>query len=352
MTSQEKQRNKIYRLNVFRLIFFLILCALLTASLILIKGLFITILLAFILNFTLRPLVVFLIRLKVPRALAVPLVFFSIIGGLAGLAFWSLPFLSKQFENLKKEFPHYIEKLSLLVDKWQSRFESHVFPLGETDISARFEGLLISLGQTFLQELPSLMKETFLILLLAPFFAYFLVKQELGLTRNLFVLVPNHIFEMVLSLHYKINKQIGLFVRARLLEAGLVGLFVGTGLALVGFPFAVLLGMFASLTNLIPYVGPVIGGIPVLLVALVNNYETSHILLVMGIVVFSQILDSVVLIPILLARIVNLHPLTVIVIIIAGGQFMGVLGMIISIPLVNALKVSAMTVYRHISENI
>ena len=352
MISPEKQRDKIHRLNVFRLIFFLILCALLTASLILIKGLFITILLAFILNFTLRPLVLFLIRLKIPRPLAVPLVFFSIIGGLAGLVFWSFPFLSKQFENLKKEFPHYIEKLSSLMGNWQSRFENHIFPLGDTDISARFEALLLSLGQTFLQELPSLVKETFLILLLAPFFAYFLVKQELGLTRNLFVLVPNHIFEMVLSLHYKINKQIGLFVRARLLEAGLVGLFVGTGLALVGFPFAVLLGMFASVTNLIPYVGPVIGGIPVLLVALVNNYETGHILLVMGIVVFSQILDSVVLIPILLARIVNLHPLTVIVIIIAGGQFMGVLGMIISIPLVNALKVSAMTVYRHISENI
>ena len=352
MISPEKKRDKIHRLNLFRLVFFLILCALLTASLVLIKGLFITILLAFILNFTMRPLVNLLTRIKVPRPLAVPLVFISIISGLTGLIIWSFPFLSKQFGNLKNEFPVYIEKASLLVEKWQGWFESHVVSLGGVNLSARFESLLFSLGQTFLQELPSMVKETFLILLLAPFFAYFLVKQELGLTRSLFVLVPNHIFEMILSLHYKINKQISLFVRARLLEAGLVGLFVGTGLALVGFPFAVLLGIFASLTNLIPYVGPVIGGIPILLVALVNDYETSHVLLIMGIVVFSQILDSAVLIPILLARIVNLHPLTVIVIIIAGGQFMGVLGMIISIPLVNALKVSAMTVYNHISENI
>ena len=352
MISPEKKRDKIHRLNLFRLGFFLILCILLTASLVLIKGLFITILLAFILNFTLRPLVNLLIRIRIPRPLAVPLVFISIISGLTGLIVWSFPFLSKQFGNLKNEFPVYIEKASLLVEKWQGWFESYVFPLGDANLSARFESLLFSLGQTFLQELPSVIKETFLILLLAPFFAYFLVKQELGLTRSLFVLVPNHIFEMILSLHYKINKQISLFVRARLLEAGLVGLFVGTGLALLGFPFAVLLGIFASVTNLIPYVGPVVGGIPVLLVALVNDYETGHVLLVMGIVVFSQILDSAVLIPILLARIVNLHPLTVIVIIIAGGQFMGVLGMIISIPLVNALKVSAMTVYNHISENI
>ena len=352
MISTKKKRDKIHKLNLFRLTFFLILCVLLTTSLIVIKGLFITLLLAFILNFILRPPVTLLTRLKIPRPLAVPLVFFSVIGGLSWLVVRSFPFLSKQVGNLKNEFPDYIEKSSLLIEKWQSWFESRIFPLGGTDISSRFEAVLVSLGETFLQELPSIVTQSFTVFLLAPFFAYFLIKQELGFTRNLFVLVPNHIFEMVLSLHYKINKQIGLFVQARLLEAGLVGLFVGTGLALVGFPFAVLLGIFASLTNLIPYIGPIVGGIPVLLVALVNDYETGYILLVMGIVVFSQVLDSMVLIPILLARIVNLHPLTVIIIIIAGGQFMGVLGMIISIPLVNAFKVSAMTVYKHISENI
>ena len=207
-------------------------------------------------------------------------------------------------------------------------------------------------GETFLQELPSLITQSFTIFLLAPFFAYFLVKSELGLTRALFSWVPNHIFEVFLRLHYEINKQVGLFIRARLLEAILVGCFVGTCLVVLGVPFAVLLAIFVSLTNLIPYVGPIIGSIPILLVTLVNDFETSRIVLVMGLVFFSHVIDSMILVPILLSRIVNLHPLTVIIIIIAGGQFMGVLGMIISIPLVNALKVSAMTVYNHISENI
>ena len=118
------------------------------------------------------------------------------------------------------------------------------------------------------------------------------------------------------------------------------------------FPFPIILGIFAGLTNLIPYIGPIIGSIPILLVALVNDYEFSQILLIMGLFFFSQIIDSMILVPILLARIVNLHPLTVIVIIIAGAQFMGIIGMIISIPLVNALKVSIMAVYQHISDNI
>jgi len=196
------------------------------------------------------------------------------------------------------------------------------------------------------------MAQSFTILLLAPFFAFYMMKSRLGLIRKLYPLVPNHVFEMFLTLHYKINKQVGVFIRGRILEACIVGLIIGTGLLILDFPFPIVLGIFASLTNLIPYIGPIIGSIPVLLVALVNDYEVSQILIVMGLFFFTQVIDSMILVPILLARIVNLHPLTVIVIIIAGAQFMGIIGMIISIPLVNALKVSIMTVYQHISDNI
>ncbi len=303
-------------------------------------------------SFILLPPVNALCRWGISRKLAVPLVFFSFLSSLGGLAFWSLPFLSKQFNKLQEEFPAYIEQISVLISNWQNHLKNNFFFLKDFNLSERFIQVFSSLGETFLQDLPSTITQSFTILLLAPFFAFFMMKSRLGLTRNLYPLVPNHVFEMFLSLHYKINKQIGVFIRGRILEAAIVGLIVGTGLVILDFPFAILLGSFASLTNLIPYIGPIIGSIPVLLVALVNDYETSHILLVMGLFFFTQVIDSMVLVPILLARIVNLHPLTVIVIIIAGAQFMGILGMIISIPLVNAVKVSIMAVYQHITDNI
>ena len=352
MISLEKKRNKIFRLNLFRLCFFLILCVILLVSLFFIKGLFITLLLAFILNFSLRPLVNLFVRLGLPRSLAVPSVFISILGGLGVVFVRSFPFLSNQFSRLKKEFPTYEQKFSLLITEWQSKFEQHFFNTNGIDLSKKLESMFTSFGETFLQEIPSLVTQSFTIFLLAPFFAYFFVKNELGLTRGLFSWVPNHIFEVFLKIHYEVNKQVGVFIRARLLEAVLVGSFVGTGLALIGLPFAVLLGIFVSITNLIPYLGPIIGALPILLVALVNDYETARILFILCFVFSAHVIDSMIIVPILLARIVNLHPLTVIIIIIAGGQFMGVLGMVISIPLANALKVSAMTVYNHISENI
>ena len=352
MISSIEKQKRIRRLNFFRLGFFLLIFSSLLTALFVIKGLFITLLLAFIMSFGLSPPVNLLCRWGLSRRLAVPLVFFSSLGGLGAVLFWSLPFLSEQFNNLQKEFPAYIEQITVLINQWQTHLENKFFFLKDLNLSDRLAQLLSSFSGAFLQDLPSTLTQSFTILLLAPFFAFFMMKSRLGLTRNLYPLVPNHVFEMFLSLHYKINKQVGVFIRGRILEASIVGLIVGTGLVILNFPFAILLGIFASLTNLIPYIGPIIGSIPVLLVALVNDYETSRILMVMGLFFFAQIIDSMVLVPILLARIVNLHPLTVIVIIIAGAQFMGIIGMIISIPLVNALKVSIMAVYQHITENI
>ena len=352
MISYIGKQKRIKRLNFFRLSFFLVIFVSLMASLFIIKGLFITLLLAFVLSFILASPVNFISRLGLPRAHAVPLVFFSFFGGLALLLFWSLPFLSEQFNLLEEEFPSYIDQISILIVDWQNRLESQFSFLKGYNLSERFAKLLSSFGQAFLKDLPSTVAQSFTILLLAPLFAFFMLKNRLGFIRNLYPLVPNHVFEMFLSLHYKINKQIGVFVRGRILEACIIGLIVGIGLLLLDVPFAILLGVFASVTNLIPYIGPIIGGIPVLLVALVNDFETSKIILLVGLLLGAQIIDNVILIPVLLARIVNLHPATVVIIIIAGAQFMGIIGMIISIPLVNALKVSVMAVYQHISDNI
>lgn len=351
MISPSDKKTKLQKLNAIRLISFAILFILLVTSLIVIKGLFMTFLVASIISIALRPLVDFLCRFQIPRGLITPFVFIGFIGGFAWSCVWVFPFLSSQFQNLQKEFPIYIEKISLLLTKWQSLFEENVFPLN-IDITYKLEAVLSSWGGTFFKEFPSAMTHSFTIVILAPFFAYFMVKSELGLSRSLLAFVPNPVFEMILGLQHKIDKQIGVFVRAKLMESLCVGLIVGIGLSLVKFPFAILLAIFAGIANIIPYLGPLIGAVPVFLVGLANNYEPSQMVLIMAVYFSSQVVDYFILVPGLLARVVNLHPLTVIIIIIAGAQFMGIAGMIISIPLVNALKVSVVAVYQHLTENI
>ena len=160
--------------------------------------------------------------------------------------------------------------------------------------------------------------------------------------------MPNHVFETTLSLTHQIGEQIGRFIRARLLEAFIVGLITGVGLQMISFPYALLLGLFAGLMNLIPYVGPAIGFMPALLIGLVHGMDLMNIMMLISIYVIAQVIDNVLLIPVLVARMMKLHPVTVVVVVIAGAQFMGILGMVISIPVANAIQVAYHAVYQHI----
>ena len=75
---------------------------------------------------------------------------------------------------------------------------------------------------------------------------------------------------MVLDLYSSIGKQLAQFIRGRLLEALIVGLVVTLGLSLTDIRYAPFLGIFAGLANLVPYIGPLVGMVPGLLVALVD----------------------------------------------------------------------------------
>ena len=105
----------------------------------------------------------------------------------------------------------------------------------------------------------------------------------------------------------------GGFIRARFLEAAIVGAVVGIGLQVAGFPYASLLGLFAGLTNLIPYLGPLIGAVPAILIALISedgliaSTMSLNLIIITAIYFFAQLIDIVFIIPFVVAKIVNLH---------------------------------------------
>jgi putative permease len=192
------------------------------------------------------------------------------------------------------------------------------------------------------------------VALLAPFLAYFMLQDGRGVSRTLLSMVPNNLIELALNLHHQINDQMGGFIRARFLEAAIVGLVVWIGLAIIGYPYAPLLAIFAALTNLIPYIGPIIGAVPAVLIALISEegamYHSMSISLVIvtSIYFIAQLIDVLFIIPFVVAKIVNLHPVTVILVIIIGAQLMGILGMVISIPVASVLKLTLNAVYNHL----
>ncbi len=310
---------------------------------------FISVLLAVVLSQAIRP---FVDRVegwfKVDRGLAT-LIGFSLFGGSAiAVILWTMPFLSEQFQNLRSEIPKYIDGMIILLDQTEKKLQVFIPFIENANVTTQAKKWLISQATNLAQELPVMITSSFSVFFLCPFLAFFMVKDSHSLYRSFLSLVPNHVFETTLSLTHQISLQIGQFIRARILEAFIVGLITGIGLQIISFPFALLIGLFAGVMNLVPYVGPVIGCIPALLVGVINGMPLLNLFIVLSVYVIAQLIDNIILIPILVARMMKLHPVTVVVVVIAGAQFLGILGMIISIPVANAIQVAYHAVYQHI----
>lgn len=348
MKVSSKVSSQLRRENIIRLVSFFTAIGIVLVILVKVDNLLLSTVLAFVFSYLLNPLVNNLERRGINRSLAITIIF-VLVGLLLSISVAALlPFFSAQISSFKSDLSKYIEGVAHLIEETERQFSRFSGTLFKIDISRKVELTLTSWTGQLFGDLPNILQKLFTTLLLAPFFAFFLIKDGRQFSRIALSLVPNNIFEMILNLYSQINDQIGQFVRARLLEAALVGVVVWLGLFVLEARYATLLACFAALMNLIPYVGPFIGTIPALIIALINGESTFFLVMISLVYLVAQIIDTVFIIPVVVAKIVDLHPVTVVIAIIVGAQVMGVLGMLISIPVASTLKVTLTSAYAHL----
>lgn len=317
------------------------------AVILLVNNMLASFVLAFVTAYLLAPFVNALERTGIPRTLAI-LIPFSLLAILSALGIYLVvPLITAQFATLKSQLPIYIDGTTALLQQAQVHVHS-IFPFIKMDIAKNAENYLVGFTQSMFNDLPTLISKSLTTLMLAPFFAYFMLQDGRNFSRALLGMVPNNLFELALNLQHQINKQMGDFIRARLLEAAIVGLVVWLGLYIIGFPYGPILALFAALTNLIPYIGPIIGAVPAVIISLINHSSGLDLVLLTTVYFVAQLIDVVFVIPLVVAKIVDLHPVTVVIVIIVGAQLLGVLGMVISIPVASACKLIFNAVYHHI----
>ncbi len=140
--------------------------------------------------------------------------------------------------------------------------------------------------------------------------------------------------EMVLE---RVGQKFGGWLRGQLLLGVIIGVIAGLGTWALGLPYPFLLGLAAGITELIPIVGPVLGAIPALLVALFG--PSWRLIAVAAYFMVIQQLESTLLVPRVMARAVGLSPLLTIIAIIVGTRLMGILGALLAVPVAAALQV-------------
>jgi predicted PurR-regulated permease PerM len=138
-----------------------------------------------------------------------------------------------------------------------------------------------------------------------------------------------------------INKVVSQFLRGQLLDALIIAVLSSIGLSLIGLDFAVFIGCFAGLCNIIPYFGPIISMVPAGLVGLITGGPSEALFALLVLIVIQQI-DSNMIYPRVVGSSTGLHPLFVLISVVVGGYYGGILGMILAVPIAAIIKVLIM----------
>jgi predicted PurR-regulated permease PerM len=175
-------------------------------------------------------------------------------------------------------------------------------------------------------------------LLLVPILAIFFLKDGRELGQNLVNSVEDpRNRAMVAETVSEMNLMLGHYIRSQITLASLAIVVVTFVLWVMGVPYAFALGPMAGALEFIPVVGPAVGGVIVLTVALLSGY--SHLLMLLIFLLVWRGIQDYVSAPRIMGNTLELHPLTVMFGVLAGGEVAGVIGVFLSIPVLATLRI-------------
>ena len=198
--------------------------------------------------------------------------------------------------------------------------------------------ILLSGGGTFISGVTTVFSTTFQIFLILLAGAYFLYDFP-RITANFRRYVPLRYRPFYSGIAQKVDRTVGGYLRGQLIVMLAIGVLLWIGLELVGVPSALAISFLAAIFNIIPYLGPIIGVIPAVLLSFTTAAPLTTALLAVVVFIAANQIEGNFLSPLILSKSTNLHPVTVFISIIAGFGLFGLVGGLLAVPTVALAKV-------------
>jgi len=255
--------------------------------------------------------------------------------------FWStaIPLLLAQIEAFKADSGS--STVSTILPRLEQlvRQHFHFLGLGDFDINSGLE----ELKRFVAGKIPDfIMHDSFsflLSLVMVPFLMFFFLKDMRSFKKYFISLVPNRYFEFTLDLICKMETQLGNYLRGQFLDAVIFGLLATFTMWLFNVPYFAVIGLFAGVANLIPFVGPLAGALAAFVAVVLQAGDIVRGLYIVLVFAFLKIVDDFVIQPFAVGRHVHLHPVLIALGIIVGGHLFGILGMLLIVPFIGFVKV-------------
>lgn len=253
-----------------------------------------------------------------------------------------IPTLYAQINDLITTLPAILDKFKMFADDFVNQvaisgidltnFKENIF----NSVGEYLVNLTNALPNSIISILGSLVSGLGTVLISLVVGLYMLFDFD-AISKHFLKLVPNKNKYEIEVLLTDIGKEVRKTISGTLLVALMVFVCDSIGFAIIGLNAALLFGLFCGLTDLIPYIGPYIGGAAAVIVGFSQGSITGIAVLIVCVIV--QLVENYILQPVVMSKTTQLHPVTIIVGLLVFGYYFGILGMIIATPCIALMKV-------------
>ncbi len=276
------------------------------------------------------------------RGLAVAVIFLCLVGILAGVLALVIPPTVEQSRQFAEDFPGFLESARSTLEDWVARY-AEMIPV---EVRDRIEETLAGAGGVIGDAAWGVVSQTFEVvsgsftfvlgLASAPVLVFYLMKDAGMIRTSLYAPFPESIRPHLREALDIADRTIGGYIRGQITLGLIVGVAVAVSLLLLGVPFSYILGIVAGLTELVPIVGPWIGGAVGVVVTLATAPDKVPWVILIYLAV--QLLENALLVPRIQGSSLKLHPVAIILVIVVASNYFGLWGVILGPPLVSMAR--------------
>jgi len=303
-----------------------------------IAPLFIGLVLAWLLD----PLVTKISKKGINRLLSTAIVFVGLIAIIVLFGWLIAPTLGDQINEIVATAPSIIENIinffENIIDNLSRIYDYDLSDI-KLNIVEAFNNIFLSITVDLPKTLVNIVKSVVnggINIIFGLFIAFYMLLDFNNVRRHLLTFIPKKVHSEFITVTDKLNRMLKNYVQGTFLIMFLLFICQSIGFSIAGLKAPLVFGLFCAITNIIPYFGPYIGGIPAVIVGFTMDPLTGIFCLIS--VVTCQFLESYFLNPVVMSKTMKLHPVTIMIGLLIFGHFFGILGMILSTPVIACSK--------------
>lgn len=291
---------------------------------------------SFIVAYILKPLKNYMCKkLNISSSKSSLLIILILVILFIGLLYCIIPAVIKESGN----FGGMIDSIELYILSAAERFNLNKLPIFETiyiQVGEKINMALGGLSNNLVDNMISVM-ENLIGLAVVPIITYYLLADGEFIYNRLLLIFPTNKRILIKRINNNIDRILSKYIVSQLLLCGIIGILSFILLLVLRVKFPFVLSLINAFANIIPYFGPIIGGVPIIFIALTGSV-TKGILAAVGVMIIQQV-EGNFLAPKMTGDSTNMHPIIIIILLIIGEKLGGVIGMVLIVPIAVIIKV-------------